>query len=172
MHYSFTLSRADFIALRKVINRRLTQLSSANSNLFFSNLVVWVPLGIAFAAYAALFRKHPGMFYDLAVVATAFFVGVALMIVGAFFKQRIYNNVMLPPESWFLSEQTIDLDPSGLVARGTYGEVRYPWSSVRYLAEDDRNLYLFIDNSQAFVLPKAALGSSDQLTQVKAWLPS
>lgn len=172
MRCSFTLSQADFVALIKVTNRRLTQLSSANTKLFFSNLFIWVVLGVAFASYAALFRKYPDMSYDLAVVAVAFCVGIALMVAGMFFKQRTYRKVMLSPDSWFLSEQTADLDPNGLAAKGTYGEVYYPWSSFRYLAEDDKNLYLFIDNSQAFVLPKAAVGSTDQLTQVKAWLPS
>lgn len=172
MHCSFTLSQADFVALHKVIRSRLTQLSNANTKLFFSNLFIWVPLGVAFASYAALFRKYPGMSNDLTVVAAAFCVGVGLMVAGAFFKQRTYRKVMLSPESWFLSEQTVDLEPGGLAAKGTYGEVRYPWSSFPYHAEDDKNLYLFIDNSQAFVLPKAAVGSPDQLAQVKVWLPS
>lgn len=171
MHCSFTLTSADFIALHAIIQRRLTQLSSANSKLFFSNLVVWVPLGIAFAAYAALFQKYPGLSRELAVVAVAFVVGVALMIAGSIFKQRIYRKVMLAPDSWFLSEQSVEMSPADFVARGTYGEVRYPWASFRHLAEDERNLYLFIDNSQAFVLPKAALASVDQVAQVKAWLP-
>lgn len=172
MHCSFTLTNADFLALHKVIARRLTQLSHANSKLFFSNLFIWVPLGIAFASYVALFRKYPELSYDLAVVAVAFCVGVALMVAGMLYKQRIYRKVMLSPDSWFLSEQTVDLDPAGLGAKGAYGVVHYPWASFRYLAEDDNNLYLFIDNSQAFVLPKAAVGSSEQLAKVKAWLPA
>lgn len=172
MHCSFTLTNADFFALHKAIARRLTQLSHANSKLFYSNLFIWVPLGIAFASYVALFRKYPEMSYDLSVVAAAFCVGVALMVAGILYKQRIYRRVMLSPESWFLSEQTVDLDPAGLGATGAYGVVHYPWSSFCYLAEDDSNLYLFIDNSQAFVLPKAAMGSSEQLAQVKAWLPA
>ena len=172
MHCSFTLSQADFIALHKVINRRLTQLSSANSKLFFSNLFIWVPFGIAFASYAALFRKYPDMTYDLTVVAAALAIGITLVIAGAFLKQRIYRKVMLSAESWFLSEQTVNIDSSGLAAKGAYGEAHYTWSAFRHLVEDDRNLYLFIDNSQAFVLPKAALGTPDQLAHVKAWLPS
>jgi hypothetical protein len=111
------------------------------------------------------------MSYDLSIVAAAFCVGIALMVAGMFFKQRTYRKVMLSPDSWFLSEQTVVLDPNGLLARGRYGEVHNPWSSFRYLAEDDKNLYLFLDNTQAFVLPKAAVGSSEQLDQVKAWLP-
>ena len=172
MHCSFTLTNADFIALHKAIGKRITQLSSANSKLFFSNMFIWIPLGIAFAAYAALFKKYPEMSNDLAVVATAFFFGIALMVAGAYYKQRIYRRVMLAHDSWFLSEQTLDLDSGGLGAKGTYGVVHYPWSSFRYLGEDENNLYLFIDNAQAFVLPKAAVGPSDQLAQVKAWLPS
>jgi hypothetical protein len=172
MRYSFSLTFADFVALQKVIARRLTQLSHANSKLFFSNLFIWVPLGIAFASYAALFRKYPEMSHDLSVVDAVFCIGVALMVGGILFKQRIYRNVMLSPESRFLAEQTVELDTDGLRAKGAYGVVHYPWSSFRYLAEDDKNFYLFIDNSQAFVLPKAAVGSSDQLAQVKAWLPA
>ena len=172
VHCSFTLSRADFVALHKVTNRRLTQLSRANSKLVFTNLFIWVVLGFALASYAALFRKYPGMSHDLAVVAAAFCVGVGLMVAGTLFKQRIYRKVMLSPESWFLSQQNVDLDPGGLAAKGAYGEARYPWSSFRYQTEDDKNLYLFIDNSHAFVLPKAAIGSSDKVAQVKAWLPT
>lgn len=171
MHCSFTLSQADFFVLHKVINRRLTQLSSANSKLFLSNLIIWVPLGIAFASYAALFRKYPDMSHDLSVVAIAFCIGVGLIAIGMIFKRQIYRKVILSSKSWFLSEQTVDLDPVGLTAKGTYGEVRYLWSAFLHLVEDEKNLYLFIDNSQAFVLPKAALGSVDQVVQVKAWLP-
>lgn len=172
VHCTFTLSRADFLALHKVISRRLTQISGANTKLFFANLVAWVPLGIAFAAYTALFWKHPGLSRDLAIVAAAFVVGVTLLLGGALLKQRIYRGVMLSSDSWFLAQQTVALDPEGLTAQGAYGEVRYPWSSVGHLAEDSTNLYLFIDHTQAFVLPKAALGSSDRKTQVKAWLRS
>ena len=112
------------------------------------------------------------MTHDLTVVAAAFAIGIGLMIAGSFLKLRICRKVLLSPESWFLSEQTACLDPSGLSAKGTYGEAHYPWPSFVHLVEDDKNLYLFIDNSQAFVLPKAALGSPDQLAQVKAWIPS
>lgn len=170
MHYSFTLTSADFIALHKVIARRLSKLSHANSKLFLSNVLIWIPLGVAFSSYAALFRKHPEMSYDLSVVAAAFCVGVILMITGVFYKQQIYRRTMLSPESWFLSEQTVGLDSNGLSAKGAYGVGYYPWSSFRYFTEDEKNLYLFIDNSQAFVLPKAVVVSSDQLAQIKAWL--
>jgi len=172
MRCTFTLSQADFVSLLKVVNRRLTQLSGANTKLFFSNVFIWILLGIAFASYVALFRKYPDMSHDLSVVAASFCVGIALMVAGMFFKQRIYRNAMLSPDSWFLAEQTVVLEPNGLVARGAYGEAHNPWSSFRYFSEDDKNLYLFIDNTQAFVLPKAAIGSSEQLDQVKAWLPS
>ncbi len=172
MRCSFTLSRTDFIALHRVVDRRLSQLSGANTKLFFSNLFIWVPLGIAFAAYAAMYRKYPEMTYDLSVVVIAFCIGVVLMIAGAIYKQRIYRKTMLSPASWFLSEQTVALDPDGLSAEGTYGKAHYPWPSFLCHLEDENNLYLFIDNAQAFVLPKAALGASEHLAQVKEWVSS
>jgi hypothetical protein len=172
MHCSFTLSQADYDALQKVVIQRLTQLSRANPKLFFANILLWVPIGFALASYTALCRRYPDITHDLLVVAAAFAAGVCLILAGAIVKQRIYRRVMLSPDSWFLSEQTADLDAAGLVAKGAYGETRYPWAAFRHLAEDGRNIYLFIDNAQAYVLPKAALGSSERLAQMKAWLRS
>lgn len=167
MQISFTLTSADFFALHKVIAQRIARLSRANSKLFLSNLFIWIVLGFSFASYGALFRKYPEMSFDLIMVAVVFCVGVALMVAGMLYKQRIFRGVMLSPKSWFLSQQTVDLDSEGMGAKGAYGTVRYPWSSFSYLEEDEKNLYLFIDNSQAFVLPKAALGSSEQMAHIK-----
>jgi YcxB-like protein len=104
------------------------------------------------------------------VVAAFFCLGIALMVAGAIFKQHVYRRVMLSPDGWFLAEQSVELSSDGLSATGTYGEARYTWRAFRHLMEDDANLYLFVDNGHAFVLPKAALGSSDQVSQVKKWL--
>lgn len=172
MQCTFTLSRTDHASLHRVINRRLCHLSGANAKLFISNLFIWIPLGIGVASYAALFRKYPDMSHDLMLVAVAFAVGAGLMVANAFFKQRIFHGVLLSPESWFLCEQTVALDSNGLAAKGAYGEVRYPWSSFQHLSDDNRNLYLFVDNAQALVIPKAAFGSDDQIAQIRAWLPS
>ena len=92
------------------------------------------------------------------------------MVIGAIFKQNVYRRASLSSDGWFLAEQSVNLTPDGLSATGTYGEVRYTWRAFRHLMEDEANLYLFIDNGHAFVLPKGALGSPDQVSQVKKWL--
>jgi hypothetical protein len=172
MRLSFTLAESDFVDLQRVIGRRLTQISGANTKLFVSNLFVWLPLGVSFAAYFSLFRSYPELSTELAFAAVAFGIGVILMVVGAQYKQRLWRKAVLAPDSWFLSEQTVEMDSNGVILRGGYGESNYPWSTIRYHTEDERNLYLFIDNGQAFVLPKTAIGSSSELAQVKAWLSS
>ncbi len=167
---TFRLTQGDLVALLKVINRRLTELSHAQSKLFFSNLLIWIPLGIAFAAYAALFRNYPSMTRDLAIVAVFFCIGIGLMVGGILFKQRVvYRRAMLAPDGWFLSEQTVDLSPDGVSVRSACGEAHYTWPSFRDIVEDEANLYLFIDNAQALVLPKHALGSPEQIAQLKTW---
>ncbi len=171
MHLTFTLTRSDYTALQKVAARRLTELAGANWKLMIVNVFVWIPLGVAFGAYGALFRKYPELSYDLSVVAVAFCSGVLLLVVGALYKQSLYRAVVLSPKSWFLSEQAVDLDEAGLSASGSYGTIHYPWASFCYHTEDGRNLYLFIDNNQAFVLPKAVVGSVEQLSRIKDWLP-
>jgi hypothetical protein len=170
MRLSFVLSKSDLTALHKIINRRLTALSGANSKLFFSNLFVWLPIGIAIATYGALYRKYPELSDDLTVVALAFSCGVALLVAAIFYKQHLYRNVMLSEHSWFLAPQTFELGPESLNVEGSYGSANYRWTSFIHYEEDNLNLYLFIDNAQALVLPKTAIGSSEQLSQIKSWL--
>ncbi|MCA3037925.1 MAG: YcxB family protein [Rhodocyclaceae bacterium] len=40
------------------------------------------------------------------------------------------------------------------------------------MVEDDHNMYLFIDNAQAFVLPKGMFDSSESLAQLRTWVSS
>jgi hypothetical protein len=132
MRYVFTLTHGDFVALHRLITRRLTTLAKANPKLFLVNLLVWTPLGIAFAAYAALFRKYPEISHDLSVVALAVLLGVGLMIAAGFYKQRIHHRSLLSSNSWFLKQQTVDLDSHRLRATGAYGKSSTPGLRSRH----------------------------------------
>jgi len=170
MRFTFKLSKADYVAFQALVLRRLTKLSGANIKLFFINLFAWIPIGIAFAAYAVLYRKYPVATDDLTVIAIAFEVGWVLMSVGYFYRKYAYRKAMFSQQGRFLSEQELEISEEGILVRGYCSEASFRWPAIIDFAEDNKNLYLFIDNAEAILLPKAALTSSEQLSQIKAWL--
>jgi len=170
MRFKFKLSQADYVAFQTLVLRRLTKLSGANIKLFFINLFAWIPIGIAFAAYAMLYRKYPVAADDLTVVAIAFEVGCVLMSVAYFYRKYAYRKAMFSHSGRFLSEQVLEISEEGISLSGHCSEASFRWPAIIDFAEDNRNLYLFIDNAEAILLPKAVLASSEQLSQIKAWI--
>jgi hypothetical protein len=169
VHFSFKLTRQDLAALQKRSVRRLTEISGANSKLFFANLLAWIPLGIALALFSEMYRRFPSLSPSLNLIAAALVAGLALAVGAAYYKQRLYKQAWLADDGWFLAEQTVDADAEGLRIRTARGETRFEWTAFMHRAEDDANLYLFIDNAQAVVVPKSALGSAGDAAQFRAW---
>lgn len=169
MRFSFKLSKQDLASFHKIANRRLTAIAKANSRLFVANLIAWIPLGMAMASYAAMYRKYPDLTHDLNVVLAAIVIGGVLLFVSMLYKQRIYRHAALPEDSWFFANQTIEADSEGISIESASARALYKWSSFVYSVEDEHNFYLFIDNAQALVIPKSAVGSLDQLAQFRSW---
>jgi len=169
VRFSFKLSKQDLAIFHKLANRRLTAISKANSKLLVANLIAWIPLGIAMAAYAAMYRKYPDLTHDLNVVLAAVVSGGVLLVLSMLYKQHIYRSAVLSEDGWFLADQTIEADSEGLKIESATSRASYKWSSFVHSAEDARNFYLFVDNAQALIAPKAAVGSPDQLAQFRSW---
>jgi hypothetical protein len=170
MKITVKLNQNDFVPYLRIVNRRLAELSKANSKLFISNVIVWIFLGIAVAAYSSLYRKYPYTFYDLNVVVIFLGVGVLFKVADLYYKQNLYRKVMFSQQGSFLEEQSIEMNADGMNISGSHKNSSYSWPAFIHFAEDTMNLYLFIDNAQAIILPRDALGSIENIAQVKAWL--
>ena len=169
VRFSFRLSKQDLAAFQKLANRRLTVIAKANPKLLVANLIAWIPLGIAIAAYAAMYRKYPDLTHDLSIVLAAVVLGAVLLVLSMIYKQHIYRGAVLSEDGWFLTEQTIDADSEGLKIENPTSRSSYKWTSFVHSAEDSSNLYLFLDNAQALIIPKSAIGSPEQLAQFRSW---
>ncbi|PHV09602.1 YcxB family protein [Chitinimonas sp. BJB300] len=170
MHATFTLSESDFVALNNAVNRRLKAVSRANSKLFLPNFVVSVTMGVAIASYLALYRKYPFIATELSFVAGAFAVSTLFIVGNSVYKRSLCRRAMLSRNSWFLSRQDVELTENGFHWSGASSSAEYIWGAFCYFDEDKTNLYLFLDNAQAVVLPKKALGTPEQVEKVKSWL--
>ena len=122
------------------------------------------------AAYAAMYRKYPDLTHDLNVVLAAVVAGGVLLVVSILYKRHIYRSAVLSEEGWFLTEQTIDADSEGLKIENPNSRSCYRWASFVHSGEDATNLYLFLDNAQALIVPKSALGSPEEVTRFRSWL--
>lgn len=169
MRFTFTLTDRDIQALRAVTDRRITNLANAKSKLFFSNLIAWIPLGVAFAGYGTLYGRHPELARDLSVIATALLIGVVFLLANNRYKRHIFSKALLPGNSWLFSEQTLEVSSEGIKTEGAYGSSSFKWAAFVHTEEDQTNVYLFIDSRHAVLIPKSALTSPDQLVQIKAW---
>ena len=169
MQFSFKLTRRDCKPFLKVANQHLTAIAKANSRLFFANLVAWIPMGFAVAAYAAMYRKHPELAHELNVVAAAAVVAVALLVASIVFKHFLYQAALLSENGTFLVTQTVNADSKTISFRNSFGTRTYPWNCFIYRAEDDGYIYLFIDNALALIIPKSTVGSVEDLAELRLW---
>ena len=170
MHISFTLNKQDSIALQKVVGQRLTELSGQNSKLYFANIVAWIPIGVSLSAVATLYRSYPDLTSQLTIAISSLITGAFLLSTVKYYREFTCRKILAATDGWFFSEQKISLDENGISANALHCSAQYRWSSFRHLTEDERNLYLFVDNAQALILPKHALRSPDAIQQIKSWL--
>ena len=169
MEFAFKLTREDWKPFLKVANRRLTTLAKANRKLFVSNLVAWMALGFAIAAYAAMYRKYPYLTHDLNVVAATVIVG-ALLLVGSFiFKQWLYQTATISEAGVFLGSQTVEANPQTITFKSSFGTTTYQWDRFIHRAENEAHIYLFVDNALALIIPKSAVGSDERLAELRQW---
>jgi hypothetical protein len=169
MEFTFKLKREDWLSFVKVANRRLSVLAKANPKLLVVNILVWIPLGIALATFAALYRKYPEISHDLNVVAAAAAVGFFLLVASFVYKQRLYQSVAVSDTGTFLAPYTVQVDANGLSLLSSFGSLSYPWDCFIHRAEDEARVYLFVDNVLGLIIPKNALGSPAQVAQFRQW---
>lgn len=155
--------------MQKIASRRVTEVTRANYKLFASSVLTWIPLGVALATYFALYRKFPGAARDLTIVAAALALGIALFVCHLCYKQHLTRRGYLSDDGWFLAEQTVDADTDRLDIKTARGQTAFRWTAFMHRAQDDANLYLFVDNAQAVIIPKSAFGSADDLAQFRSW---
>ena len=97
-------------------------------------------------------------------------VGALLVMAGWAFAlgrtvaARVLQKHLYRDGGPLLSQQTITLDDEGvsLVALQGLSSARYGWAAFWGRAEDERNLYLFLEPGYGVIVPKVALGGSGE----------
>jgi hypothetical protein len=170
LRFTVKLDKKDWLIFSKVVNRRLTQLAKANSKLFIINLIAWIPLGFAIAAYSAMYRKYPFLSEDLNVVGGAIVVGAVLLVVSLVFRNRLYRKVVIAENGSTLAEHRFFASQNELNVSGPCGTTVYPWECFIDHIEENGVIYLFTDNAQALVIPLRNIGSKEEISSLLRWI--
>ena len=133
-------------------------------------MAVWLFVGLAISTYLRVYERaleHRGPL----VVAGGL---IALAAVGFILAQvasgRMVQKYLLRDNGSLLSPQTITLDDEGLavVTLQGLGSSRFAWAAFIGRAEDERNVYLFLEPSYGFIVPRAAIsGAGEELIRQK-----
>ena len=136
-------------------------------------IFTWIPLGIALASILSLYQKYPEPEFrrDFSIVLILFLVSFVLYVAQFDYKRRLLLKTWLSEKSLFFARQTVVANSEGVSIESALGKSNYKWPIVINAAEDDFNLYLFLDNSQAIIIPKSAMTLPDDLRSLKSRLP-
>lgn len=170
IRFTVKLNKKEWLAFSKVVNRRLTRLAKANSKLFAINVIAWIPLGFALAAYSAMYRAYPFLTKDLNEVGGSILLGAVLLVLSLLFRNRIYRNVVVAENGSTLAEHAFAAGPAELHVTGPFGRTTYPWGCFIDHIEENGVVYLFTDNAQALVIPLCNLRSEKEVESLRAWI--
>lgn len=170
IRFTVKLDKEEWLSFVKLVNRRLARLAKANSKLFIINIIAWIPLGFAIAAYSAMYRKYPFLTEDLNVVGGSIVVGAVLLVISLVIRNRIYRKVVVSDNGSALAEHEFIADPAELRVTGPFGSTIYPWGCFIDHIEENGVVYLFTDNAQALVIPIDKIGTEKDVASLRGWI--
>jgi hypothetical protein len=166
----FVLTRQDFDSLRRLALGRIAAKTPRNWSLLALHVLSWAAVGFAlhkvFKAYECC-SEVQGLLERGAIAAAV----AVVLLAASFYVQRVdMSRKLLSDDGWFLSPQSVALDGDTLVHTCATGTMRVSWKAVLFRVEDERNFYLFIEPSSAFIFPKtaiAAIGAEQMVRAIK-----
>jgi hypothetical protein len=156
MKATFSLTDSDFARLQKIVSKRFRSSGSAFTLAFVLRVLVWMCIGLAGASYVKVMQAFPEASPALERVAVLLVIALIAIVATPYAAQSAFRRQMLAPDGAFLSKQTVSLSESHLRVSSATGTTEIPWSGFLARADDEVNCYLFIDRTQALVLPRAA----------------
>lgn len=169
MKFEFALTDHDRAAYEKIVTRRISKAAKANTKTFIVNIIAFLPVGAALAFYVDLYKRYPNLTSELNTIAIAVCVAAALITASGIYKRKLIESALLVSDA--KSElQSIEANQSGLQVTSAGVSSHCEWARLRDFVEDDQALYLFLDISNGFIIPKRVFNSTEELSQLRHWI--
>ncbi|MBS7807041.1 YcxB family protein [Variovorax sp. PCZ-1] len=164
----FKLTRSDFQRLQKIIQKKIGDSDGFRTKAFLASVATWIPFGIACIYIQRLFQNDQNLNGMLTQAVSCVVLWVILLFANTVYRQHLWLKVWIKEDGWFLREQVIIFSNNGFEMLSDASKAFYVWSAVIDHVEDDVNHYLFMDTSQAVIIPKQVITADEEaLVQLK-----
>jgi hypothetical protein len=126
-------------------------------------LALFIVLGLAFSAAA-----HS---VDVPVHLPSFLAGCLLLVASVWFNARAVKRMAIPDvQGQFLVPLVVDFEPAGLRIRRDGSDSFTSWPRIQSTTLTSEHLFMWVDRSNAHILPLRDLPRDVQAEQLKGWL--
>ena len=168
MEVEFTITREDYWAFNK------HQMSKQFAGTLLARWWLYVVLFgavMVLGVVLTVLRGDLGWVAELARSATGKMIGVLLiavlgllLLLGVMVLVNRRSVMRLPSDkSDTLGDRRIHITPEGIQSRTALGESFHQWDGVLRIEETDQFVYLFTDNMAAYLVPKRAFKSDEEV---------
>jgi hypothetical protein len=167
MEIEFTLNRKEYLEFLKLAYARMTRIGKGNSKFFALNVLVWIFIGMGLTGIFRFYKTYEGLDFKHLNLALVF---LAISAIGLFavaiYQRKFYLYYALNEDGHMLKRQK---------AKFTYDEIdivtadtsqSFSWSSIQGKECSKNLICLYIDNSQALILPKRVFSGDGQIKEI------
>jgi hypothetical protein len=134
---------------------------------------VLVPLVIFLASIGTVYLLHSDKQLTLIdwVVPCVFAVVMVIIFPRSFesnIRKRVGAQFQTGPGKDLVGRHTANITPELVIQTSRANELRAPWGAIRQIAITDERIFLFVDDSQAMVIPRQGFANAKQYDQAKA----
>ena len=115
--------------------------------------ILWVAIAIGLLSTFSFYRSAPEYRTDILIIIAYILIVAAIFITIRFYRNLRFNAIRCSENGIFLTSKTIEFADNCIVFSSKYGEQRYAYECFFDYVVHRRNIYLFIDNFQALIIP-------------------
>lgn len=167
----FTLRPDDVLASISIAAKLSQRIFSAGWPGKALLVVIWLALAWFFYQIMALFGERPVPLHARSLVVSLVLL-VAAVLARSFYAQRAYRKALLSHDGWMMAETAVELTPEAYAGHSQQGDWRIPWSAFDQVQEDAERFYFVLKPNLVFVMPKAVIGSEQEVQSVRTWSQS
>lgn len=164
MTHTFTLTPEDFTSFQKQVGR-LIRKRLPRGWAFLLQVVVWLFIGLAVSTYVRVYENAFEHRRALAIAGGLIVVAAVAFVLSQALSARLVQKHLHLTSGPLLSPQSLTLDEDCLLLNtiGGLASSKFAWGCFIGRAEDERNLYLFLDPGYAIILPKSSVAGPDEV---------
>ena len=163
MEVHVNLELRDFKALIAYLQR----LPSRGRGIFWTRLMTF-GVGILLGVFLALYDGLGVAFFHWPSAAVGFLVSFVVIFTCLLYViRRLFDRLLPASDSCRLGPQRYLLSEEGIRNVSSLADTLYRWSAVRHLGETPRHLFVLVDGTTGFVLPKRCFANHRAIEEFK-----